>query len=203
MICNPGKVVTQFQFSQLFSRAWFKGMTMSNVITGFQITGVYPLNPNALLPPKPRKSFDPSELSRQSGLNFMPLYSSPKPSPKSDVITFTDEEIALNERRYLEGYDLPNPCYNQWLSTYHPIPDSDHRTPSPVQSILFPQSTFSRFIDLNKPQLKLPIPKSKSSACVLTSAEHMTIMDEKELKKLEDAKLKEINRKKERGKAFS
>ena len=40
---NPGKVVTRYQFSRLFSEAWYESMTMSNIITGFRVTGVYPI----------------------------------------------------------------------------------------------------------------------------------------------------------------
>ena len=39
---NPGKVVSRYQFSSLFSRAWFKAMTPHNIISGFSTTGVYP-----------------------------------------------------------------------------------------------------------------------------------------------------------------
>ncbi len=46
---HPGCVITKFQFSTLFSRAWTKGMHMDNIVAGFQSTGVYPFNPNALL----------------------------------------------------------------------------------------------------------------------------------------------------------
>ncbi len=46
---HPGRVITKFQFSTLFSRAWTKGMSMDNIVAGFRSTGVYPFNPNALL----------------------------------------------------------------------------------------------------------------------------------------------------------
>ena len=48
LIKNPGKVVTH-EFSQLFSQAWLKGMSMSNILGGFKNTGVYPFNCEALL----------------------------------------------------------------------------------------------------------------------------------------------------------
>ena len=37
---NPGRVVTRFSFCQLFSRAWYRGMTMENIIAGFRCTGI-------------------------------------------------------------------------------------------------------------------------------------------------------------------
>ena len=39
---NPGKVVTRYQFSSLFSKAWLQAMTPHNIISGFSMTGVYP-----------------------------------------------------------------------------------------------------------------------------------------------------------------
>ena len=45
---NPGKVVTRYEFSMLFSKAWFQGMSMTNVIGGFRTTGVYPFNRHAI-----------------------------------------------------------------------------------------------------------------------------------------------------------
>ena len=46
---NPGKVITQYQFSLLFGRAWFKSVTPVNIISGFRVTGVYPVNRDKLL----------------------------------------------------------------------------------------------------------------------------------------------------------
>ena len=46
---NPGCVVSKFHFSSLFSQAWSKGMTISNIVSGFCSTGIYPLNCNVVL----------------------------------------------------------------------------------------------------------------------------------------------------------
>ena len=49
-ICNnPGRSITKFQFSCLFSQAWSKGITIQNITSGFQQTGIYPFNPQAVL----------------------------------------------------------------------------------------------------------------------------------------------------------
>ena len=47
MTRNPGEHVTKFVFSQVFSRAWERCMTLSNVRAGFKVTGVYPFDRNA------------------------------------------------------------------------------------------------------------------------------------------------------------
>ena len=49
MFTNPGRVVSKFQFSQLFSGAWSKGMSIGNITMGFRNTGIYPFNRSALL----------------------------------------------------------------------------------------------------------------------------------------------------------
>lgn len=68
---NPGKVVSHFSFSKTFSEAWMKAMTIRNILSGFRVTGVFPVNRNAL-----RLHLEPAEsLVATSGLVFIPLYS--------------------------------------------------------------------------------------------------------------------------------
>ena len=78
---NPGKVVTRYQFSRLFHNAWMQSMTMNNIVAGFWVTGVYPVDRTALRPKSslPVK-YDPSSLGRRTGLKYIPLYSPFKPS---------------------------------------------------------------------------------------------------------------------------
>ena len=44
MVNNPGKVVTRYQFSLLFNCVWMKAMTPHNIISGFRVTGIYPID---------------------------------------------------------------------------------------------------------------------------------------------------------------
>lgn len=73
---HPGKVVTRFQFSELFGKAWIKGMTMSNVIEGFKVTGIYPYNPHAVLPKDTESPTKPTsrfhKVGADAGLKFLP-----------------------------------------------------------------------------------------------------------------------------------
>ena len=140
---NPGRVVTRYQFSDIFSKAWAKGMTMKNIIGGFKTTGVFPLNREAILP----KSLQSEQvnaltptLPKDTGIKFLPLHS-PFPSQKRrlmdrqliddevtmspavshDCLKFTVEELALFERRFQEGYDIVDDSrYNAWLQKFHP-----------------------------------------------------------------------------------
>ena len=49
---NPGKVVTQYEFMDLFSRVWCKAMTAPNIMSAFRTTGVYAYNRQAVLLPQ-------------------------------------------------------------------------------------------------------------------------------------------------------
>ena len=45
---NPGKIVTIYQFAELFANAWRKAMTSQNITSSFRATGVFPVNRQAL-----------------------------------------------------------------------------------------------------------------------------------------------------------
>lgn len=45
---SRGKVITKYNFVQLFSEAWMKATTPENICSGFRKTGIMPFNPNAL-----------------------------------------------------------------------------------------------------------------------------------------------------------
>ena len=49
LFANPGRVITKFHFSELFTQAWSNSMIISNIASGFRITGIYPLNPSVIL----------------------------------------------------------------------------------------------------------------------------------------------------------
>ena len=70
---SAGRVITRYA---LFRIAWEKAMTMSNIVTGFRTTGVYPLDPSACsfenVSEKDRLGCE--SLAERSGLHFIPLY---------------------------------------------------------------------------------------------------------------------------------
>ena len=126
---HPGQVVTRYQFSTIFQRAWSRAMTMPNIIGGFRAAGVYPLNCLAV---GGRGRMTCESLAERSGLQYIPLYSPShkrKPSDKPPM-TFDPEEIALYQTRFEEGYDLSDARYSCWLRMYHPeacmAENSDH-----------------------------------------------------------------------------
>ena len=48
-ISHPGQVVNSYNFCQLFSKAWVESMTAVNITAGFQTTGIYPINREAVM----------------------------------------------------------------------------------------------------------------------------------------------------------
>ena len=43
-LVTEGRVVTRYSFSKLFSKAWMQSMTMRNILSGFLVTGICPLD---------------------------------------------------------------------------------------------------------------------------------------------------------------
>ena len=198
---NPGRVITKFQFSSLFRNAWLKSMTVGNIVQGFKVTGVYPVDRSVLLP----QSQECETLTKKTGLSFIPLYSphrslhSPglrcggpghalveSPAINSDLdVSFTDEEVTLFQTRYENGYDIAgDDRYTQWLSMYHP------GAVQSIQPLSYASSSVRKYASLPPPPSRIPSIRPKSCGRVLTSAEYMKIMEEKERvkKSKEDAK---------------
>ena len=44
---NPGHIVTKYQFSPLFAKAWYKAIHPENLVAGIFKAGVFPFNPKA------------------------------------------------------------------------------------------------------------------------------------------------------------
>ena len=119
MANNPGKVVTRFQFSELFSHAWAEAMVPRNISAGFKAAGVYPLDSAAFVA-RTAASDSNGSLLPSSSLKFVPMYSPIAPKNRR-AQSFTQEEKENFQQRYDEGYDLSNdPKYFSWLHIHHP-----------------------------------------------------------------------------------
>ena len=137
---NPGRVVTRYQFSELFHHPWRRSMTMTNVISGFRSTGVYPLNCHAMTPASSKpQDFNPISLSEKTGLKYIPLYSPArrvhldKSMVSKQKLDFSEDGFIEFQRMYEKGYKpLPRSRYCQWLSMYHPN-SAQHLTPNNEQ----------------------------------------------------------------------
>ena len=90
------------------------GMTMLNVVAGFRVTGVYPLNRDALKPKKRKAS-----LLKDTRLKYIPMLT-PRPC-REDHSTpkFTDDEFAHYQSQYEEGDEcVEDSRYGVWKRMY-------------------------------------------------------------------------------------
>ena len=109
---NPGKLVTIYQFSELFAATWQKAMTPRNITSGFRATGVFPVNRDTIKIPGVKQCSKATPLAaaaKKNGINYLPLYSPAPRKPRarsSTSLEFTDEKMDLFQRRYEEEYDI-------------------------------------------------------------------------------------------------
>ena len=205
---NPGKVINHYNFGYIFSRAWRKAMTPSNIMAGFKITGVYPVNRYAILP----REKDQVSLCERTGLKFIPFYTPTRsrrillPShvnyddslvesslsedndnkfssllePNDDSHPFTAEEEVKFRKRLEEGYDIATDSrYNLWLKS---LPCD----------VLPPQTTIAPFLTV--PEVKYPSTMHKASGRIITGMEYRKALMEKEEKKKVEAERKALRR---------
>ena len=118
MFNYPGRVVSKFQFSKLFSKAWSK--RISNICAGFRNTGISPLNCSAILSRLPPSSVvhAPEFSSTDDEI------SGDQDAPKNDdegTSNFQPEKVELFGRRLENGYDVYSDSeYISWLQLHHP-----------------------------------------------------------------------------------
>ena len=129
MTSHPYQAVTRCNFSKIFSIVWGKAMTMPNILAGFKVTGVYPLDRNALRPKPPKKT-----LAENVGLQYIPVLTPRPPRDPPSTPRFTNEEFARYQRCFDEGWDLPDKRYQLWKRMYCPEYD---RLPSPKERLDF------------------------------------------------------------------
>lgn len=166
---NPGRIVSRFDFSNLFAKAWKAAMTPGNIVSSFSVTGVYPYNPDKVLSkikPKEQRTFTPQSLAKRTGLAYIPLYS-PAPEYDSDDDPHDMDDYSPGKLdRSLSESDLHRSTYT-----------SLRRATSVSRFLITP---------------KKPKPKGTvSCGKVLTSIENMREMEEKERRKAEEQKGKE------------
>ena len=151
---NPGKIVTIYQFSELFATAWKKAMTSQNITSSFRATGVFPVNRQALEILQEKKSLPKlsmAAIAKNNGINILPLYSPKKSlSNNNETAQFTDEKMKHFQKHFGEGYDVPGDTrYSQWLKMYHPECNTPHH--------VIPSNTTSSVnsTDINPPTASL------------------------------------------------
>ena len=106
---HPGRVVTADKLVSLVAEAWPHSFTSVNIMSGFQKTGVYPLNPGEVSD----RQLVPSKALCSLPQSCNTTSDSPPGSP-----LFSSEQVALYEKRCEEKYDLlDDPGYVTWLKS--------------------------------------------------------------------------------------
>lgn len=145
---SPGKVVTKYNFVELFSKAWLKTCSPETICSGFRRAGIVPFCPDVLLKrcPGSEGSMEVDEdvcetsTSQHSSMETLDDCSSDNPTfsgPTFSGPTFSPEKEELYQRRFEEGYDLFDEDYERWLRSSQPgVLESFHDLDpeSPVRS---------------------------------------------------------------------
>lgn len=185
---NPGKRVARFNFSQLFSLTWVKSITMKNIVSGFRVTGVYPVNRKVV--EKPKELSNPS-LMEATGLAYIPLCSPAKVSScvgTQQRTEFSPEELEKFQCRYKNGDDFnTDERYNSWLHMYHPDEccKQDRSTSFSDDQVVTSdcqKSDWQKLLTVPDP-LPTKTLKPKQTARVLTGPEFLQQVREKELRR--------------------
>jgi hypothetical protein len=197
---NPGKVITHYHFGTIFSKAWRRAMTPSNIMAGFKITGVYPVNRFALLP---RNDNEEQSLSDCTGINFIPFYTSrrtkkislPSATTHDSYLSPNDECISTvpqdSSQTILDNPDtgLSDTVFSDIsLSEDDSILDASLRDPAclPLEDThLNSYSTSFTYPDVSN---------HKPTARIITSVEFRKNLEEKKQNKLLEAERKAVRK---------
>ena len=71
---NPGRCVSRYEFSKLFSEAWSQAMTIRNIIAGFETTDIRSFN-RYVISVLEGTYFQPMDAVKKSNLAYHPWYS--------------------------------------------------------------------------------------------------------------------------------
>lgn len=144
-----------------------------------------------------------TSLAETTGLAYIPLYSpkrSSLQSTKSICPPFSEEEHAKFAKWYEEGYDIPNDRYDQWLDCVHSQSEkkssSVYETKTPPRLPPPPRPPPSQLVSVvSKFMPQLPQASAstsiKTSGKVLTSAECLQALAQKEREKQQKIEEKE------------
>ena len=98
---HPGKVITQFQFSTLFSEAWGKAVSPCNIIAGFRTCGVFPFSPEAIKIPAAEEDTNKGKggtgsSSGQASPQLNTARNEPPPVNPSNLVSTTSHLTSCN-----------------------------------------------------------------------------------------------------------
>jgi len=188
---NLGKVINSQNFMAVFAKAWVKGMAITNVVSCFKSVGVYPLDRRVAVTPIAQESeifhqntptpFVPFCTPQKGVANATPL-STPPTDATTQPATFTTAEVERFQARLRESEDSR---YALWLQTFYPKQNATQR-----------QGTMEAFLRRPTPPAQQRARNYPQSACVLTSEQCITALEEKaeEKKRKQEGKEKRMRK---------
>ena len=130
---HPGKVICDYNFGRLFSKAWLESMTTSNIVAGFHTTGIYPVNRDAIQLPgqcdfadkciepiveyTPFKRYPQNTVHTSSILKAAKSFTISRPSALRDIVDiktpeFKTKRIKAPEEQVVTSSVFPDPPAN-------------------------------------------------------------------------------------------
>lgn len=198
LVKKPGRVVSLYDFSDLFVEAWERAMTIKTITNGFKVTGIYPFNRNAITQSGKYKMFDPSSLAAESGLAYIPLYSPAHVRSKATTTPCTPvhSSTPLNQGSLHRSFS--SPLLHESFSS----DDEDEAAHSDTECLVLTRtnSFMSKFLELPKNPNKMKTKHPKVSGRILTSSESVAqrraIQEKKEKEKKEKEERKLVRQQK-------
>lgn len=171
---HPSRNITRYQAGQLIGNAWRKAANVGNAVSGFEATGIFPLNSDAI----PDHFFSISDASRDS-LNISTACSNIS-SQDTDVLDeHANSSARPNRCSQSPGVSaVPNEISTQSRSiiTTNSTPSTSKETPTKHLHDISPL-----------PSLPNQKRKFKQSAQILTTRENLEILKEKKRSKFTPA----------------
>ncbi len=164
---NPGRIISRYDFSALFNQAYENSMTIKNIKSGFRTTGICPFDKTAIMLPDDENSFEefnPHSLAKQTGLKYIPLYSSSPICQRrrpSDKYLLGAAQLDLNSTVDADQRD------NQSLDSSD-FNNSSAYTDPPAKMLGYHTAQFSKMLKLPQAPSKIPTKYPKSSGRVLS-----------------------------------
>ncbi len=102
-------------------------MTMTNIVSGFKTTGVYPVDRNAVIEEEVDHFF---HMKKDASLKYIPLFSplNKVSGARSSLVgrqytkkDFTQQEHSLFQKVYEDGWNISDAKYEAWVKMYHPF----------------------------------------------------------------------------------
>ena len=187
---HPGRVVTHLDFCELFSKAWYQAMIPRNITASYKVTGICPCNPSSIqlggTEKKSFSTFNPASLVEESGLKYIPFYS---PTSKGRDIS---NRVACEEN--------DDNCWNSDSDTDCDLSlessSVDNSPPKMATLAVHNLTSVSKFLVQPLPPSAHPTKRTKSCGMVLTSAQNMKLLEEKQ--RVKDEKERKKNEKKKK-----